>query len=598
MTVIAVSDKPAPARLWLQLWRDLAPAERRRFQLAGIAMLVSSVMTALIPFLVGVFVDTVIRGDAVVGLADAWIPLLLLTTSMALISAMNVVQHQQIHTVTTSFTATMRQRVYAALLRWDLARYVDDAKGAIYGRANRSVEGAERLIKLGASDLLPAALVTVFGVTLAVIRFGVLGVIMAAVVPTGFALVRWQIRSQNGIRVEVAGAKERIDGDVSAWLAGLDVIRTAGVEGFFNSRIGSRCTALKETELKHHIAMSKFDALKAVNEAFWLIATLVAAIALGTLSSAGDMAGAVLLYLAITRPLRELHRVLDEGAEAAIQTQNLQEDLAAPHDASYTSPRDEPTAALVPSSGQDGAAPVIQLRSVAFKYPHRDTPVIDDLTFSIAAGQRVGIVGASGCGKSTLLKLLARLIHGYEGQILLQNRALQSISRGELVSQLGYVGQKPLLFQGTIRDNLVLGRSQIAPEQLMQACIRANIHDDILAMPHAYDTAIGEEGARLSGGQSQRLCLARALVQTPPVMLLDEPTSALDGPSQAVVQRAIDSLADVTMLIVAHRLSTLRAMDHILVLHEGRLVEEGTYDDLVAAHGRFTAMLAGENQPG
>jgi ABC-type multidrug transport system fused ATPase/permease subunit len=219
------------------------------------------------------------------------------------------------------------------------------------------------------------------------------------------------------------------------------------------------------------------------------------------------------------------------------------------------------------------------------------------MTTSISTGERVGVVGASGCGKSTLLKLLARLTHGYAGEILVQGRPIRSISRDELVDMVGYVGQRPLLFQGTVRENLILGRPGIGDEDAVQACIRANIHETILAMPDAYDTLIGEEGARLSGGQSQRLCLARALVQTPPIMLLDEPTSALDGPSQAVVQRAIDGLKDITMVVVAHRLGTLRTMDRILVMRQGRVVEEGTYDELVEGGGLFTQLLAAERLP-
>ncbi|HEY7874720.1 MAG TPA: ABC transporter ATP-binding protein [Actinomycetota bacterium] len=593
-------NRVGPARLWLRLWRDLAPSERRRLKVAGIAVLVGSAVTALIPFLVAVFVDAVIKRGHVVGLSHASGPLLLLMACMLLMSAMNIVQHQQIHTVTTAFTASMRQRIYAALLRWDLARFVDDARGAIYGRANRSIEGAERLIKLGAAELLPAVLVTIFAVILAALRYGVLGLVMAAVVPTGFALVRWQIHSQNGIRVHVAKAKERIDGDVSAWLAGLDVIRTAGVEKFFNSRIRSRCVTLSQLELKHHIAMSQFDAAKAVNEALWLTATLVFAIASHIVSSPGDLAGVVLLYLALTRPLRELHRVIDEASESALQTHNLQDDLAAPHDESYLFSTARGHACESLAAGANTcpvAAPAIELRDVVFRYSGRSDPVLNGMTTSISTGERVGVVGASGCGKSTLLKLLARLTHGYAGEILVQGRPIRSISRDELVDMVGYVGQRPLLFQGTVRENLILGRPGIGDEDAVQACIRANIHETILAMPDAYDTLIGEEGARLSGGQSQRLCLARALVQTPPIMLLDEPTSALDGPSQAVVQRAIDGLKDITMVVVAHRLGTLRTMDRILVMRQGRVVEEGTYDELVEGGGLFTQLLAAERLP-
>jgi len=597
-TTANVSATAKPARLWIRLWKEFEPTERLRLVIAAGAMLIGSALTALIPSFVGVFVDSVIKGGHVVGLNRAWTPLALLAASMAAISAMDVVEHQQIHRVTTTFTANMRQRIYAALLRWDLARYVDDAKGAVYGRANRGVEGAEQLIKLGAAELIPAVLVTIFGVILAAVRYGVLGLVMAAVVPTGFALVRWQIRSQNGIRVQVAGAKEHIDGDVSAWLGGLDVIRAAGVEMFFNSRIRDRCAALRDTELAHHIAMSKFDAAKTVNEAVWFVATLALAVELHTVTSPGGLAGVVLLYFAITKPLRELHRVIDQGSESALQAINLQEDLAAPHDESYSAGGAPIAGGASAQRSRSGPVkpPAIELRDLTFQHAGSTAPVLSGLTMSVAEGERVGLVGTSGCGKSTLLKLIARLIHGHGGEILLQGRRVQSIDRGELVDILGYVGQRPLLFQGTVHDNLVLGRPGIGEDDVVEASIRANIHETILAMPEGYETLIGEEGSRLSGGQSQRLCLARALVKTPPILLLDEPTSALDGPSQGVVQQAIDGLAQITMIVVAHRLSTLRTMDRILVMQEGCVVEDGTYNELANAHGLFATLLDSERR--
>jgi ATP-binding cassette subfamily B protein len=585
-------DRWAAFRLWITLWGGLNPTDRHRLKIAGAAMLLGSVLTALVPVIVGYFVDAVLKNHKTVELSSAITPLLILGGVLASISALDVVQHQFVHMVTTSFQSDARQKIYSALMRWDLMRYIDGARGAIYGRANRSVEGAEKLIKLGAAELVPAVAVALFAITLATVRYGVIGVVMALVVPTGFALVLWQVRSQNGIRVEVARAKERIDGDVSAWLGLLDVIRTLGAESFFQSRVREQCLDLRATELRHHIAMSKFDAAKTVNEAIWLLVTLVVTIEVRPHLTAGDLAGVVLLFLAVTKPLRELHRVIDEGAESALQARDLLEDLDAPHDASYAGS----STAVTSASGQAAA---LTLRGVVFthaKDTDAETPVLRGVSANIAPGERIGIVGTTGCGKSTLLKIIARLLHGAEGEIHVGGQKLENISREHLVGMIGYVSQQPLLFAGTIRDNLLMGRDDVTDEELARACSRANIHADILRMPAGYDTVIGEEGSKLSGGQRQRLCLARALVRTPPIMLLDEPTSALDGPSQTVVQEAIDGLDDVTMLIVAHRLHTLRNMDRIIVLEKGEIAEQGKYTELEQAGGLFAQMLAGERR--
>jgi len=279
-------------------------------------------------------------------------------------------------------------------------------------------------------------------------------------------------------------------------------------------------------------------------------------------------------------------RLGSSSKRGAIQAHDLLEDLEIPHDTSYSS-----SGSSVIDASSIGT---ITLRDVGFEYG--EATVLRDISFTVGRGERIGLVGATGCGKSTLLKVLARLVHGASGTILVNGTPLQSIPRDELVETLGYVSQQPLLFRGTVRENLLMGREDVSDAELSRACSRANIHLDILRMPSGYDTVVGEDGAKLSGGQRQRLCLARALIRTPLIMLLDEPTSALDGPSQTTVQRAIDELEDVTMLIVAHRLQTLRSTDRIVVLAEGHIVEQGTYAQLEIAGGVFTGMLEAERR--
>ncbi len=578
------------AKIWGRLIKALSAADRKRLAWATVAIVLGSMTTAAVPVIVGTFVDAVFQDGTLAGLGDAIWPMTLLLLAYAFISAMDVAKHQLVHTVTTGFESDARQKIYGHLLRWDLKRFREGSDGAIYGRANRSVEGAAKLIKLGAADLAPALLVAIFAVVLAWIKYGWLGAVMSMVIPTGFGLVFWQIHSQNGIRVALNSAKERIDGSVGAWLAMLKVIRTSGTEGYFDRRVGDECDRLRRTELRHHIAMSLFDAGKAVNEAFWLVVCLVVTITMGASRSAGDLAGEVLLYLAITKPLRELHRVFDESSEAALQADNLLNDLDVPYDISFADRAAVTDRTATPLAAEDA----IVFDNVTFSYDGAPKPTLDGLSTRIKAGERVGIVGSSGGGKSTMLDLLARLHHGHSGEVLLQGRPVEEIGRSELVTILGYVSQEPSLFPGTIRENLLLGRENVNDTDLDDACRRANILGEIHALPNGYDTTVAQRGSNVSGGQRQRLCIARALLATPPVMLLDEPTSALDGPSQAVVQQAIDELYGVTMLVVAHRLSTLRTMDRIIVLHEGRVVQDGRYDQLSEEEGYFAQMLESE----
>ncbi len=592
-------------RMWRTLIRQLSARDRRRLLVAVFAMTLSSLGTAAIPVVVGTVVDSVYPGGRLGGLYAALVPLSILVVVYALINVADIVRHQQIHVVTTNFAAEARAGIARCLLRWPLERFQSNTDGAIYSRASRGVEGAERLIKLGSADLLPAILVATFAVIIAAFRYGWLGAVMAIVIPTGFSIVAWQITSQDGVRIHLKQSRERIDGWVTSCLLMLKTIRTSGTEAYFDSHVEAEVEQQRKTEVRHHIAMSLFDSGKAANEVFWMIVTVFTAIWLDLAQTPGDLAGIILLYLAVTKPLRELHRVIDESSEASLNTEDLIEDLGAPLDKSFEKTPDRPATATSAQTvvSMPTTSPIrnngdaISFTNVTYGYrtPSGATrPVLDDVTLSIAAGERVGLVGASGSGKSTLLDLIERLHHHYTGEIAINGIDLTDLPRRELVDLVAYVGQKPALFPGTIRDNLIMGRPEITEDDLRDACLRANIAAEIEGLEHGYDHWVAQKGDNFSGGQQQRLCIARALLHTPPIVLLDEPTSALDGPSQSVVQRAIDGLTDVTMLVVAHRLNTLEAMDRILVLHEGRIVEDGTYADLASADGAFASMLRNE----
>jgi ATP-binding cassette subfamily B protein len=224
----------------------------------------------------------------------------------------------------------------------------------------------------------------------------------------------------------------------------------------------------------------------------------------------------------------------------------------------------------------------------------RKIAALDGVSFAIRPGETVGVVGRSGCGKSTLVKVLMRVVHASAGNVSLKGLPLAEVSR-ETISQLvGYVGQSPFLFSGTVAENIRYGcKRRALPEEVHRAARRACIDDEIAAMPEGFDTALAERGANLSGGQKQRIALARIFLKDPPILILDEATSALDNISERVVQQAIDAArAERTVILVAHRLSTLSDADRILVFEAGRLVEEGPYHELVRKGGVFTELAA------
>lgn len=236
----------------------------------------------------------------------------------------------------------------------------------------------------------------------------------------------------------------------------------------------------------------------------------------------------------------------------------------------------------------------IEMRGVGFAYPSRpDAVVLQDFSFKANAGQRVALVGPSGAGKSTVVSLLLRFYDPVEGEIFLDGKPARDLPLSGLRKNFALVPQEVLLFGGTIRENIAYGRPGATEEEIVRAAKLANAEQFILKLPEGYETLVGERGAQLSGGQRQRIAIARAILADPAVLILDEATSSLDAESERLVQDALDKLMENrTSIIIAHRLSTVRRADQILVLSAGTVIERGTHDELVANEHSLYATLA------
>ncbi|HEX4417491.1 MAG TPA: ABC transporter transmembrane domain-containing protein [Kofleriaceae bacterium] len=235
----------------------------------------------------------------------------------------------------------------------------------------------------------------------------------------------------------------------------------------------------------------------------------------------------------------------------------------------------------------------IRFDAVSFAYPsRRGQPVLTEVSIDIAPGEVVALVGPSGAGKSTILSLLYRFYDVDAGRVLFEGIDVRALSLRELRQSLAMVAQEPVLFSGTIRDNIGYGRAGASPAEIESAARDAYAHDFIAGFPDGYDTVIGERGTKLSGGQKQRVALARALLANPRVLILDEATSNLDAESEAAVQAALARLMqDRTTIIVAHRLSTVRDADRIVVIDGARVVEQGRHDELMARRGTYHRLV-------
>jgi subfamily B ATP-binding cassette protein MsbA len=284
------------------------------------------------------------------------------------------------------------------------------------------------------------------------------------------------------------------------------------------------------------------------------------------------LAALLLLYEPVKR-LNTMNNTIQQGVAAA---QRVYDILDTPCEI-----RDRPDAVPLPPMNQG-----LELRRVQFCYGRE--PVLKEINLKVAAGELVAIVGASGAGKTTMVNLIPRFYDVKAGAILIDGMDIRHVTLASLRAQIGMVTQQTILFNDTVRNNIAYGDIGKSEDEIIAAAKAANAYDFIMRMVQGFDTVVGEQGVRISGGERQRLCIARALLKNAPILILDEATSSLDSDAELEVQKALDTLmAGRTTLVIAHRLSTVKNADRIVVLAEGRIVEEGRHVELLKANGEY-----------
>jgi len=575
-----------------KVYQLLDKKQKISFGIIIIIMIVSAILTQITPKTIGWLTDDILAKNEVS--FSKVIPFLILILIVNVVNEIiKIIRRVMVEDTATRTEKRARGMVIKSLLMAPLSYFRENMTGNIHGRMNRCLEGTVKLEKLLFMDFAPAifnsiaAIVTIF-LTLPI----TLAIPMLLVIPLGVFIVFKQINSQKGIRVELHESKSQMDGTIVELINGIEVIRISDSVDFETSRFDNKSEFLRSKEMKHHKAMAKYDCLKFINEAFFTVLIIGISTYLATkdIISVGSVLTAYLCFTQLTKPLEELHRIFDELSECTVLATDFFKMVEIPNDFSYAEINEKSTSKKVPA--------IIEIKDLDFYYNEDKSKIIlDKFNLEIDKGMFLGIAGPSGCGKSSLIKAICKLEKGY-GEITIDSQDINSLNRTDISDIIALVPQSPFLIAGTILENICYGlKREVTMDEVEEAAKKAYIFDYINSLPDKFNSVISEGGNNLSGGQRQRIAIARIFLRKPKILILDEATSALDNTSEKYIQTEIEKLQkenETTIISIAHRLTTLKNCDKIIVLNKGHIEESGKYDELIKKNGIFSDMYYGK----
>jgi ATP-binding cassette subfamily B protein len=477
--------------------------------------------------------------------------------------------------VGNNLVARYQQRLFDHLMRLGVGFYADTRSGQLAAQINQNVTGIRDLLNLTITSLLRDAVSLIGLVAVMIVQDPLLSAIALLIGPPVAFLVANVMRRMRSITRANVEINSSLLGAFQESIQGIGVVKAFTMENTLSRKI-AELIAQAEARANKMARVSERVNPMAEGLAGLAIAGVIAYSGYRA-STQGIPPGSVFSFITALLlaydPLRRLTRVQVSLERALVNARMIYEILDLKPEQ-----QDRPDAApLKVSRGE------VVFDRLSFAYGN-GLPVLRDVSFTAEAGRTTAIVGGSGAGKSTLVALLQRFYDATGGAIEIDGQDISHVTMASLRGSIAYVSQQPYLFEGTIRDNIRYGRPDASDAEIEQAARLANAEDFILGQSAGYDTLVGENGVTLSGGQRQRLSIARAIVRNAPILVLDEATSALDNESEAKVQAAMDTVMQGrTTIVIAHRLSTVINAHRIVVLDQGRLVEQGTHRSLLAA---------------
>lgn len=575
-----------------KIYKLLDKKQKIRFIIIIMIMIISAVLAQMTPKAIGWLTDDILSKDSIS--FEKVIPFLIFILIVNVVNEIiKIVRRVLVEDTATRTEKKARGMVIKSLLMAPLSYFRKNMTGNIHGRLNRCLDGTIKLEKLLFMDFAPAifnsiaAIITIF-ITLPI----ALALPMMLVIPIGVFIVLKQIKSQKGIRVELLNSKSEMDGTIVELINGIEVIRICDSLEFETNRFDNKSEFLRAKEMKHHKAMALYDCLKFINQAVFTVLVIGISTYLATkdIISVGSVLTAYLCFNQLLKPLEELHRIFDEVSECTVLATDFFKMTEIENDFSYLP--------INTKSENKITDEMINMENITFYYPEsEDKIILNNFNINIEKGTYLGIAGPSGCGKSSLIKSICKLEKA-NGTIIIDNINLNNLTRKDISKMIALVPQSPFLIAGTIYENITYGVDrEVSKEEVEEASKRAYIFDYINSLPEKFDTVVSEGGNNLSGGQRQRIAIARIFLRKPKILILDEATSALDNTSEKHIQEEIEKMKDennTTIIAIAHRLTTLKNCDRIIVLNKGHIEEEGKFDELIDKGGMFSDMYYGK----